>query len=61
MEVTAMPGLFDPIKIKGLTLKNRLVMPPMATGFATEDGGATDKHITHYAARAKGEIGRAHV
>jgi len=34
-----MPGLFDPIQIKGLNLKNRLVMPPMATGFATEDGG----------------------
>lgn len=25
-----MPGLFDPITIQGLTLKNRIVMPPMA-------------------------------
>ena len=52
-----MPGLFDPIQIKGLNLKNRLVMPPMATGFAAEDGGATDKHIAHYTARAKGGVG----
>ena len=52
-----MPGLFDPIQIKGLNLKNRLVLPPMATGFAAEDGGATDKHIAHYTARAKGGVG----
>jgi 2,4-dienoyl-CoA reductase-like NADH-dependent reductase (Old Yellow Enzyme family) len=52
-----MPGLFDPIKIKGLTLKNRIVMPPMATGMATEDGGVTDRHINHYVARAKGGVG----
>jgi 2,4-dienoyl-CoA reductase-like NADH-dependent reductase (Old Yellow Enzyme family) len=52
-----MPGLFDPITIKGLTLKNRIVMPPMATGLATEDGEATDRHITHYVARARGGVG----
>jgi NADPH2 dehydrogenase len=52
-----MPGLFDPIKIKGLTLKNRIVMPPMATGMATEDGGVTERHINHYVARAKGGVG----
>jgi len=52
-----MPGLFDPIKIKGLSLKNRLVMPPMATGFATADGGATDRHIAHYVTRARGGVG----
>ncbi len=52
-----MPGLFDPISIKGLSLKNRLVMPPMATGMATEDGGVTGRHIKHYATRAKGGVG----
>ena len=52
-----MPGLFDPIQIKGLTLKNRLVMPPMANGFGAEDGAAGDKHIAHYTARAKGGVG----
>jgi len=52
-----MSGLFEPIKIKGLLLKNRLVMPPMATGMATEEGEATDRHIRHYTARAKGGVG----
>jgi len=52
-----MPGLFDPIKIKGLALKNRLVMPPMATGMATEGGEVTDRHINHYTARARGGVG----
>jgi len=52
-----MPGLFEPINIKGLLLKNRLVMPPMATGMATENGEATERHIRHYTARARGGVG----
>ena len=52
-----MPGLFDPINIRGLSLKNRLVMPPMATGMATEDGEVTDRHIKHYTVRARGGVG----
>lgn len=52
-----MPGLFDPISIRKLSLKNRLVMAPMTTGMATEDGGVTDRHIKHYATRAKGGVG----
>ena len=50
-------GLFDSIMIKGLMLKNRLVMAPMATHMATEDGEVTDRHIQYYMARAKGGIG----
>ena len=52
-----MPGLFDPIDIKGLRLKNRLVMAPMATGMATAEGEVTDRHIKHYSTRAKGGVG----
>ena len=52
-----MPSLFEPIKVKGLSLKNRLVMPPMATGMATEDGEVTDRHIRHYTTRARGGVG----
>ena len=43
-----MAGLFTPFKIKGHTLKNRIVLPPMATGLATERGEITDVHIEHY-------------
>ena len=52
-----MPGLFEPITIKGLVLKNRLIMPPMATNMATEDGEVTDRHIRHYTTRARGGVG----
>lgn len=52
-----MPGLFDPIEVRGLRLKNRLVMAPMATNMATLEGEVTDRHIKHYSARANGGVG----
>lgn len=52
-----MAGLFDPIDIKGLKLKNRIVMAPMETRMATADGEVTERHIRHYTARARGGAG----
>ncbi|MHB1416945.1 MAG: NADH:flavin oxidoreductase [Chloroflexota bacterium] len=52
-----MPGLFDPITIAGLTLKNRLVLPPMGTRRATPEGAITEAHLAHYAARARAGVG----
>jgi len=49
--------LFSPFSIKGLELKNRIVMPPMTTNFAAEDGSVTDKMVDYYEARAKGGAG----
>ena len=49
--------LFSPIKINTLELKNRIVMPPMCTAFATIRGEATDRLIAYYAQRAKGGVG----
>lgn len=46
-------GLLDPLNVKGLTLKNRIVMPPMQTGFATTEGAVTDKLVKHYVRRSK--------
>ena len=48
-----MPTLLDPIKIGPLHLKNRIVMPPMATGLATTKGEVTEALIKHYVRRAK--------
>ncbi|MCJ7828776.1 MAG: NADH:flavin oxidoreductase, partial [Dehalococcoidia bacterium] len=48
------PSLFQPIKIDGMQLKNRLVVPPMGTGFAEEDGSVSDRLIKYHEARAKG-------
>lgn len=48
-----MVSLSDPLKVKGLTLKNRIVMPPMNTDYATAKGAVTTKLIEHYTRRSK--------
>ena len=50
-------SLFEPLTIKGLELRNRIVMPPMGTNFATENGEVTERMINYYAERAKGGAG----
>ena len=49
--------LFEPIKIGGMTVKNRIAMPPMGTGFYTKDGLVTERTKNYYGARAKGGAG----
>ena len=51
------PRLFSPIAIHTMTLKNRVVMPPMCTAYATIGGAVTDRLISYYAARARGGVG----
>jgi NADPH2 dehydrogenase len=46
-------GLLDPLEVKGLMLKNRIVMPPMHTGLATTEGAVTDSLVEHYVSRSK--------
>lgn len=47
-------AIFEPITIKRMTLKNRVIMPPMGTNFATTDGSFNEKHYAYYEQRAKG-------
>ncbi|UCF73598.1 MAG: FAD-dependent oxidoreductase [Deltaproteobacteria bacterium] len=49
-----MKHLLGPLTVKGMELRNRLVMPPMATNFASEDGAVTKQSIGYYRERAKG-------
>ena len=49
--------LFTPINIGKLEVKNRIVMPPMGTGFGSEDGQVTERMINYYEERAKGGAG----
>lgn len=49
-----MVTLLDPLIIKDLKLKNRLVMPPIGTDLATNEGEVTEKHLAYYKARARG-------
>jgi len=46
-------GLLDRLKVKGLMLKNRIVMPPMQTSLATVEGAVTDSLVEHYIRRSK--------
>lgn len=48
-----MVNLLDPLIVRGLTLRNRIVMPPMHTGLATSEGAVTEELIKHYTRRAK--------
>ena len=49
--------LLEPMQIASMTLRNRIVMPPMATNFASETGGVTERLVDYYAERAKGMVG----
>ena len=49
--------LFSPVQIGSLTVKNRIVFPPMSTKFAAADGTVTERMINYYEARAKGGAG----
>jgi 2,4-dienoyl-CoA reductase-like NADH-dependent reductase (Old Yellow Enzyme family) len=51
-----MAKLFSPLKIRDLTLKNRIVMSPMCQYSAT-DGYASEWHLVHYGTRAAGGTG----
>ncbi|MFQ6090516.1 MAG: NADH:flavin oxidoreductase, partial [Candidatus Bipolaricaulia bacterium] len=49
--------LFEPGVIGRMRLKNRIIMPPISTNLAGEDGTVTDRLIFHYAERARGGAG----
>ena len=49
--------LFQPGSIGRVEVRNRIVMPAMGAGFATEDSFVTDRLITFYEARARGGVG----
>jgi NADPH2 dehydrogenase len=46
-------GLLDPLKFRGVVLKNRIVMPPMSSGLATTKGAVTSGLIDHYTRRSE--------
>ena len=53
----ALKSLFSPFSIGNLKLENRIVMPPMATNYATSEGFVSDRQIAYYVDRAKGGVG----
>ncbi|WP_375417240.1 NADH:flavin oxidoreductase/NADH oxidase [uncultured Hymenobacter sp.] len=51
-----MSTLFEPYNLRGLTLRNRLVVSPMCQ-YSSVDGFATDWHLVHLGSRAVGGAG----
>ncbi|MEW6664544.1 MAG: FAD-dependent oxidoreductase [Thermodesulfobacteriota bacterium] len=49
--------LFEPIEIKGIRAKNRIIMPPMHTNQGSMEEGIQDAAIDFYVTRAKGGFG----
>lgn len=49
--------IFDPIKIKDFTIKNRIVLPPMCMYQADHEGYGNSFHLVHYGSRAIGGVG----
>jgi 2,4-dienoyl-CoA reductase-like NADH-dependent reductase (Old Yellow Enzyme family) len=51
-----MSALFEPFKLKGVTLRNRIAVPPMCQ-YMAEDGVINDWHHVHLAQIARGGAG----
>jgi anthraniloyl-CoA monooxygenase len=52
--------MFAPFRLRGMELKNRVVVSPMAQ-YRAVDGTPTDWHFVHYAERAKGGAGLVYI
>ncbi|MDO8835465.1 MAG: NADH:flavin oxidoreductase [Vicinamibacterales bacterium] len=52
-----MPALLTPLSFSGLTLRNRVAMPPMWSGKATAEGLVTDAIVEYHRLRAAGGSG----
>lgn len=52
-----MPDLLSPLSLRGLTLRNRIVMPPMWSGQATPEGHVTANIVEYHRRRAAAGCG----
>lgn len=53
----AYPTLFQPTKLAGVALRNRIAMAPLTRQMALPDGTPTDEMAAYYARRARGGVG----
>jgi len=54
---TGFRHLLSPARIGNITVRNRMVMPPMGTNYASDDGFVTERLVRYYEARAEGGTG----
>jgi 2,4-dienoyl-CoA reductase-like NADH-dependent reductase (Old Yellow Enzyme family)/thioredoxin reductase len=55
--MTQFKYLFSPIQVGSMMVQNRIVMSPMITNNADDEGFVTDRSLEYYRARAKGGVG----
>ncbi len=55
--MTDFPHLLEPGQIGRVSLRNRVVMPPMTTGYPYPDGNVSERTKAYYGARAAGGVG----
>jgi anthraniloyl-CoA monooxygenase len=55
-DVRALAPMFQPFRLRGLTLENRIVVSPMCQ-YSAQDGLPNDWHLVHYGSRAIGGAG----
>lgn len=53
----ALPHLFSPFRLAGVTLRNRIALAPLTRQVAEPDGTPTDEMVAYYARRARGGAG----
>lgn len=49
--------IFEPLTIRRMTMKNRIMMTPMGTNYGEQSGEMSFLHINYYELRAKGGTG----
>lgn len=52
-----MATLSTPLPLRSYTLRNRIVMPPMANNLCDDEGGVSDRLVEHYRRHAAGGSG----
>jgi anthraniloyl-CoA monooxygenase len=52
----AQPPMFQPFQLRGMTIRNRVVVSPMCQ-YCAQDGNPTDWHLVHYGSRGIGGAG----
>lgn len=53
---SAAPPLLEPLTLRGVTLRNRIIVSPMCQ-YSSVDGAANDWHVVHLGSRAVGGAG----
>ena len=50
-------NIFKPLTVKQMTVKNRVIMPPMGSNYGGQNGEFEEAHMDYYEQRAKGGTG----